>query len=451
MAATILDTFNSQIEQVAETVATYWQFDTQLAGKIGAPVRAKATRYLYRIPIQLYPGGIQMKYIANRGDMGSGSSMKLTHLTAGFLDSLLNFEITKEQIDLSKTSEQSRVDIFSKQMADMTQVANAHDNIDLHGDGTGKLTNASSAKPSTTTLTFNGTADYLGVNRLFDGRAVDVWDTAGTTLRAGGPHIITAIDWDNKIVTFDSAVTGLTSGDLLSVYNVDVYGPAAPTSFSSTWPGGGTTNAPGLTGDSWRHGLEYCNDATPSNYYLGRLKSTIPQLSPIKVDASSNPLTFSHGELGKNLMIQKRGQEILDGLMVVMHNNQQHRLKDTNTTISRIALQTTGNKIVDILPSDKYTENFTFADLPACCSRNHRRNRVDAFNPKLWGRVEGHPSQVYEVGGQRLFPLRDSTTVNLKAGVEWKLAQKFDWVNEDPGASFYITGLTVTPGYGQAT
>ncbi len=446
MAADILDTISSHLEQVAPRIAQYWQFDDSLASKIAAPTRAKATRYLYRIPVERYPGGTLMKYSANRGDMGSGTGMKLTHLTAGFIDSILNCEVTQEQIDLSESSEQARISVMSKQMADAMKVLNAHDNIDLHGDGTGKLTDSSSAKPSTTTLTFDGATDYLNCNRLFDGRAVDVWDSTGATKRSGGPYIITAIDWDGNIVTFDSAVTGLASGDLLSVYNVDTYGPSSLTSFSSTWPGGALVTAAGLTGDGWRHGLEYCNDATTTNYYLGRLKSSIPQLLPIEVDASSNPLTFSHGELAKNLSIQRRGESILNGMSVVMHMNQLHRLKDTNTTISRIAIQG-AHKLVDHMPNDGYKGDFTFADLPACLSRIHRKNRVDSFTPRLWGRVQGHPAKFHEVNGIKIFPKISSTTGNMLAAQEFRLKQKFDWVNEDPGAAFFISSCQVDSAY----
>ena len=133
-------------------------------------------------------------------------------------------------------------------------------------------------------------------------------------------------------------------------------------------------------------------------------------------------------------------------MSVVMHMNQLHRLKDTNTTISRIAIQG-AHKLVDHMPNDGYKGDFTFADLPACLSRIHRKNRVDSFTPRLWGRVQGHPAKFHEVNGIKIFPKISSTTGNMLAAQEFRLKQKFDWVNEDPGAAFFISSCQVDSAY----
>ncbi len=448
MGASVIDTVSAQLEQVATDIPEYYDFDLNLAGTLKPAKWAEVTRYLYRIPYIQYPGGSRQKYISNRGDMGSGSGMKMSKLTAGFIDSLISFEMSLEQIQLSQSSAQSRINVMAKTTAEAMNVLNAHDNIDLHGDGTGKLTNASSSQPASTQLVFAGTTDNLGVNMLFDGMVVDVWDSVGTTLRANGPYKIETIDTATKTVTFSSAPTGLSSGDLLAVANVDEYGPAAPTSFSSTWPGGGTTDATGLTGDSWRHGLRYCNDATLTNYYLGKLKSGVPKLVPIRINAASAMLTFGHVELGKNLLIQKRSQEALNGLIGVTHSCQIQQLKDIGITISTW-MRGAADKMIDVMPKGKYTEIYNVADLPLIVSKVQPRDRVDYFNPKNWGRVESEPAKFYKnpEGGSIFFPLRSSTTANLVAGWEFKIIQKFDWACNDPGASFFIDTLGVITGY----
>lgn len=441
MAATITDTISSHLEQVAEDLAVYWQYDGQLTGKIGPSKRAEATRYLYRIPVELYMSGTFGKYIADGGDMLAGSGRRETHLTAGFFDSLIAFEITKEQIDLSRTSTQARVNTLSRTLAQAMVVLGGYDNIHLHGDGTGLLTAAASSSPGGTQLVFAAATDGLGVNQVFEGMWVDVWDSTGATKRAGGPYRITAIDWGTKTVTFGASVTGIAGTDRLAVYNADIYGPSTLVSFSSTWPGGGLSNGPGLTGDSFRHGIRYVNDATGANYYLGRQKSSITQLLPSVHNAASASLTYFMGERVKNDIIQRRGPEVLDGMIGVMHMRQKEVLQDLGTNIVRLMGGPQGVKLSDLQPSSKYADTFYYADIPCFISRIQDRARVDFFNPKLWGRVEGHPSQFYDVDGTRLFPLRVASNSHLAAGLEFKVVQKFDWVCHDPGASGYIHSL----------
>lgn len=445
--SSITETFNAQLEQVAPALARYWSYDDQLVNSIPMSKVATATRYLYRIPIERSPGGVMMKYIADNGDMGSGSGPKYSHLTAGYIDSLLNFELTNEQIHLSESSEQARADVFTDTLDRAFEVMNAHDNLYLHGDGSGRLTNAA-ASGTSTTLTFDAATDHLGTNQVLQGMAVDAWNDTGATKRAGGPYYIEAFDELTKTVTFNTAPTALGTTDLLAVYNVDAYGPSTLASFSSTWPGGGAAsiNANGLTGDSWMHGFRYVNDATSSNYYLGRLKSTMPELMPKYVNGGGVELTWPMGELLKNRIIQRRGQSALDGLKFIVHMAQLSVIKEA-IQATYIVNADSGGKMVDLNPNTDYGETVMFAGISTMQSRCQDMSRVDGFNPKSWGRVEGFPARFHEINGNRLFHKRSSSTANLKAGLEFKVERKFDWVCDDPGSSGYIYNLKRPTGY----
>ena len=450
MSATITDTLQSHLEQVATTIPEYYDFDETLAKQIRPAKWAEATRYLYRIPVVQYLGGTYQKFIADGGDMGSGTGPKMNKLTAGFFDTLLSFQITKEQIDLSATDTQSRINVMSYTLAKAMTVLNAMDNITLFGDGTGKLTNAASTGTSTT-LTFASATDYLGVNQLFEGMMVDVWDSTFATKRAGGPYKISAINTKSKQVTFSTAPTAMATTDGISIAGLDIYGPSALTSFSSTWPGGGLTAASGLTGDSFRHGLKYVNDATGTNYYLGVLKSGFPKLMPANYSASAT-ITFGAVELAKNLLIQARGDAALDGMELIMHMCNQAQLKEIGTTIStwmRGPGETGGQapKMLDVQPAGKYSDTFYVADIPARVSKCCDKSRIDAYSKSHWGRVEAFPTRFYKVGDQMLFPLRSSSTGNLLAGLEFKIEQKMDWCVDDPGMGFYIDSVTPPSGY----
>lgn len=446
MAATIADSYNIQLEQVSDVLARYYDHSTSLASRLKPSKTVAASRYLYRQPFMRWVGGTFQKYSANRGDMGSGTGPNFSSLTAGYFDSNFSFEITKEQKDYGKSNGSAMADVMTEILTNAFKQLEVYDNTLLFNDGTGKLTNSSSASPASTQLTFASSTDYLGVNRLWLGMAVDVWDSTGATLRADGPYIISNIDWNSKVVTFSSAVTGITSGDLLAIANVDAYGPSTLTTFSSTWPGGGTSNAAGLTGDSFRHGLGYVNDATGANYYLGKLKSSYSELMPVQVAASSAALTFSTIELAKNLAIQKRDESIMDGLMCVVHMAQRAQLQDTVTAVSIFQRNSTSANMIDLQP--KADNEFQAAGTSFIVDKRQDKSRVDSFNAKNWFRVEGHPAEWFDYGdGQKIKAVTSSSTGNALAAYEMKIVQKMDTGCMDPGAGFYISGLAVPSSY----
>lgn len=447
MSASIIDTVSSNLEQVSPTAARYYDQSTSLAKVLKPSAKVSASRYLYRYPVIKYIGGSQVKYVANGGDMGRGTSLVMSALEFGFFDSSFNIEVTKEQMDYMQSNGSAMLDVLSEMLSNAFTEIDILDEIYLFGDGTGKLSNASSAITSTT-MTFAGSTDTLGVNRLRPGMYVDVWDTTGATKRANGPFTITDIDYGNKVVTLSAAPTSLTATDLLAIAGADAYGPSTLTSFSSTWPGGGLSNADGLTGDSWRHGLGYVNDATTSNYYAGKLKSAFGQLLPTYVNGQASQLTFDHGELMKNLIIQRRDENVINDMMVVMHQCQVQQLKSAVTAVS--VFQRTGGPadMIDLTPTGGIKSQFMFADIPAIHSKRQDRARVDGFVPGNWFRVEGHPTEFFKFdGGNQTIRARVNSSGNTTATYEIKVVQKMDTGCFDPGAGGYIGNLAVSSSY----
>jgi len=452
MSASITDSLSTHLEQVADMVADYFEYDDSLASQLKPSKTVQATRYLYRVPYKRSSGGYMKKVSMDRGALGSGTGPVFSHFTAGFINTVCNFEVTQEQMDLSGDGA-ARVDVLNDILENAMRVASRHDNIHLFNDGTGKLTSASNSISGTTILVFDAATDTLGVNQLFVGMGVDVWDSTGATKRAGGPFTITNIDAASKTVTLSSAVTSLTAGDLLAVPDADAYGPSTLTSFSSTWPGGALTTAAGLTGDSFRHGLRYVNDSTSSNYYLGRLKSAYTDLMANRVNAEGANITFSHGELAKNRLLtsSRGGPKSLSGLRAVMHVGQAHALKDAGMAITRDIAQVGGQSFKDLMPTGEYGDVFSFAGVPAFASKIQDFKRVDYFNPSTWGRVEAHPTQFYKNpgNGSYIWPVLGSggSAGQYLAAFEMRVKQCGDWVCEDPGAAVYIDNLAKPSGY----
>lgn len=446
MSSTITDTLRTHLEQVSNRVQEYHAYDQSLAGRFKPTTVAEVTRYLYRIIVENYIGGQLIKYSADRGSMGTGTGPSYTYLTAGFLDSSLNFEVTKEQMDTMMKDSQARVKILARIMAQAMTVMIAHDNSFLFGDGTGVLTNDSSlyAAGPPVQYTFAAATDSLGVNRLFEGMSVDIWSSDLGTKRntTGGPRKILQIDRSNKIVTLDVAPNNSpATGDQITVANVEAYGPSTPTGFSSTWPGGALTTAAGLTGDSWLHGLGYANDATTSNYYLGQIKSGLPKLIPPRVNASSATIGYDMIETMKNLGIEIWGDDYVKGLMGVCHMKQQQKLKEFGTTVVRDMATPSGVKLKDLQPAAGYADTFYISEVPHFCSRSQDRARIDYYHEEDWGRVESEAPHFYKLpDGGIFFELRNSSGEVL-AGFEFRIVRKFDWVCHKPGRGGVVDTL----------
>lgn len=438
--STIANSYSIGLEQVAPVVADYTKFDDSLAKMLEPSKTVKIGRYLYRVPFKQYRGGAAGKHIGNSGTFSTGTGPVFSHFTAGYIYSHVAHKISQEQIDTSQSSEVARVNVLTELLGDVTKVLNQHDNVWLFNDGTGVLTNGSDTKPSSTTLTFNGATDGIKTNRLFMGMQVDVWDSGLTSKRANGPFIITAIDESTKTVTFSAAPTTLTAGDIITVVGLDSYGPAGPTTGSSTWPGGGTSSADGLTGDSWMHGLEYVNNITKS-YFLGKATASYPQLVPQYENASaSSALTYEHGESLKNKLIQSR-PDVVGKLMFVMHQDRRLDLQIAGISLKRDMVGP-NPKLQDLMPGNEYGEVFPFCGQPAFVSSCADRKRVDGFVKGNWTRTEAKPAGFHKNpgNGQYFFESRNGEGAITNS---WNLytTQAKDWVCEDPGAGGFIYGL----------
>lgn len=450
MAATLLDTTAAQIEKVRPKLENYFEQSDQIAALIKPSEEAEVvSNYLYRIPFKLYNGGNYGKFSADGGVLGEGTSLKLNNLIAGYVYSRHAVRLTTEQIDTSKSKEQSTINVLADALANAMREVQVNDDISFHNDGTGLLTNSGSATNGTTTITFAAATDRLGVNRLREGMTVDVWDVNGTTKRAGagsGPIVIIRIDWSGKVVTFNQTVTAIASDDKLAFTGLDSYGPAGLTSFSSTWPQRG--QAGGLGGDSFRHGLYYANDITSANYFLQVQKSVVPQLLPSRVNASA-ALSFSHGLQIKDKIVQRRDADVLNGLIGIFHMAQ--RAQMFNIGISILNKFVTGEsfgKSLDVMPSNhNYGDTFEFDGVTCHLSKRQFTNRVDFINPSKWGRAKLHDTKYWgDEVGQTVFPVRDGNGV-LKAAIEFFLVQAYDFICFDPGAQGYIDNLDVPTGY----
>lgn len=448
--ATVIDTVAAQQEKVRKVLVELYNEKSNsvadLIEKAGAE-KVDVSRYLYRAPLDLYGGGNFHKVNKDGGSLGVGTGMKLSYLTGAFISTARSYRITDEQRDTAADSTQSVVNVFQRTMAKAIPAAKIDDNITLHTDGTGVLTSGCSATNGTTTMTFAGATDYIGINRLIEGMCVDAWDTTLATKRAPtsgtAPTTIVSIDYNNLIVTLSQSIASLTAADVLAFPDLDVYGPTTLVSFSSTWPAGGLTNGPGITGDSFRHGMYYANDNSTSHYYAGRLKSTIPQLLPAYVDGTGSTITFDMVLKGLDQILQKLGEDQIRGLKGIFHMKQRRALFAIGVNISNWNRGQTSDKMPDLMPSNlQYSATFDVCGVPCLISQRQMTNRVDFIVPSDWGRVQTKDIGFKEVSGKTVFEVRASDgTINTE--VEFHVMTEFDYFSPNPGRGLYLDNLTV--------
>lgn len=437
--STIANSYSTGLEAVGELVANYHNFDDSFQKMFEPTKKHPVSRELYRKIFKRYPGGAAGKHIANGGTMSVGTGPVFDHFTAGFIYTHYAFGISQEQIDLSRLPEQARVNVFKELVDDVTKVLTNHANSLLFNDGTGVLTGGASSIPSATTAIFAGATDGVRTNRVFPGMQVDVWDSALTSKRANGPFKITAVDYTTNTVTFSAAPTTLSVGDRITFTHLAVYGPSGPTTGSSTWPGGATSSADGLTGDSFMHGLEYVNNITKS-YYLGKATASYPELVPSYEDGSALAgLTYEIGESLKNKIIQTRPDEV-GKLMGVMHPKRRLDLQRTGMSIVR-DMAGSNPTLKDLMPRSEYGEVFNYCGLPCLASSRADTTRVDFFIKGNWSRIEAAPTGFLKNPGNQSY-IFENRSNDLVANA-WSLfvVQGMDYLCEDPNASGFIYGL----------
>jgi hypothetical protein len=440
----VVNFVSAQIEKVAEKYPIYVATKlSPLAKKLGKADKVEISRRLYRIPVLQYYGGALSKVNLDGGAWPAGTTPKFTHLSAGYIASLRAYKITQESMNTTSGGK-AVADAFKVSFKRSLEDARFDFDISLYGDGTGVLTGGASAG-SGASFTFASSTDFIGLNRLREGMTVDVWDSALTTNRTSSGSVqITAIDWVNKIVTVSASVSGAAPGDYFTVAGLAAYGPAGPTSFSATWPGDGLTNAAGLTGDSWRHGIRYANDATTSRYYLGVQKSALPQLLPSVVTASAQ-VTEAHIQLVKDGIVQKRDEEALNGLEGFCHMAQMQQIRQL---VVPIRDWRAGGSMPDIQPNSSYTDTVTVSGITFNQSKMCDKDRIDFVNPKLWFRAESMPEGFAKdpMSNSYIHPMYDGSG-NKLFSYQWGVVSSFDIGTYDPGVGGAVVAATVPTGY----
>lgn len=475
------DGYAAMIEVVAPEVPRIFEQTDRLSKLIGKGKAIQVSDRFARCPLLKYIGGTFQGFNPDGGVIGTGSGLSTTSFQVGYYYSAYGVALSFKAKDTTSAPGQSRVDIFNTQMTEAMQEIAVWEDIQLNTDGTGILTNASSAVASPgggDTLTFANSSDTLGVNLLREGMAVNVaaqgtgnyaqgtigevplgpgapyLDSTGAVranaTKAGYPAIITNIDYDARKVTLDSVITTLTTGDRLQIAGLLI----TPTlTGQATYPGNPQFSAPPTTsGDSWRHGIPYANTIDPSLYYGGLLRSSVSQINPTVYNLSGAPMTANHVLIVRDRTIQRRDSTVLQGLFGICHMAQRAQAMNIGISVSEWQRHAGANEpLLDLMPKNiGYEDSFVVGGMVHYISKRQPRDRVDYWNPKLWGRAQLFDLRPMNWGGQTVFPVW-STTGQLTAALQMFWEQAYDWYCQDPGAQMVLYNAGVPQGYTPGT
>lgn len=459
LATVSADLLSAYVEMVRPQVPDIYQNARQLARRIGGMKSVqKINDKLYRVPLRKYRGGVSAVYNPAGGALPAGSGQMVTHLTGGYIPLAHAITITREAEDKSTESVGPNgggsVLSIAQQFAEVMDTIAQFEDVTLFQPGDGVLTSGLGASGTATaggetTYTFANAADFVGVKRLHEGLAVNVYDNGKTTnrqngTRAGFPSVIDRIDWTLKTVTLSNTITGAANGDILVVAGISPVGAAAspaPAYGQAGWP---------LAGDTFRHGIPYWNETNTALYVLGRLRSTLPQLNPASWNVAGSWSPF-HTLYVIDQIRQRRGEETVGGLVGICHMAQRAQTKAVGMAVTEI-MTSPGltQKSTDLMPSDVgIDDDFMFGTMKHLVTVRQPADRVDYVNFGNWEKASVYPIRPYPGGdkGPGVFTDRDPTTGRPLASATSYWDDCWDFVCVDPGAQAVLTGLTPYPQY----
>ncbi len=464
--------YSAMIEKVLEEVPKLYESTDRLSKLIGKGKFVQVSDRFARAPLLKYMGGTFQAFNADNGVLGSGSGMNTINFQIGYYYTNYAVTVSRRAKDTTDSAEQSRVQVFSMQQAEALQEMAVYEDITLHGDGTGLLTNASSATSGGNTLTFAGATDTLGVNLLRPGMAVNVCAvgtgtigsvpgggvSGGGSVDVGGvvranatnpgfPAIITDIDYDARKVYLDATITGITTGDRLQVVGL-LLTPAQ--TGKAGYPNRDFTS---VTTDSFRHGIPYMNQVDSTLYYGGLNRATNPQINPVVYNMQGNPWTANHTLIVRDRMTERRDPSVLQGLMGFCHMAQRAQAMNIGISVSEWQRNSASNEpLLDLMPKNiGYEESFVVGGIVHYLTKRQPRDRIDYCNPRLMGRAGLFDGpRPMEWGGQYIWPTWSSTG-QMQAGYQMFWEQNFDYFSNDPGVGMVLYNGGIPQGYTPGT
>ena len=381
----------------------------------------------FRAPLLQYNGGDWGYISLDEGDMGSGSSMKLTFFTGSILTRRLAVELSQLQMDATASNEQAVANVFREQMKRTIREAQVYYDTECHTKGDGVLaTGSGSGAPANTNPTYNLEPNF-GAQRLRLNQPVDVYSNDLTTKKATGLRV-TTMDAVNKTCSLTGTVGGA------GAVNTDVLAISGLT--------------PTLSTGSSAFGIYTFNSSATSGFTLNVNRATVTEIVTPIVAAGTQPLSPNFGLLLKDQIIQRRDKEQMSNYRGISHMSQRAAWYQVGIGISEWQ-RSSKDKMIDVMPSETdYDTTFEYTGVTHLISKKADRSRIDWIRPSNWLRILLFEPKWHESPeGKRFFEVRSQSTGNVVSGwLEYFIVGE-QLLCVDPGNSGFISSLQLPSGY----
>ena len=409
------DTVALQLEKVRERLPLLYEregtFYSMLTRR--GDVEQVSSRNM-RVPLQMKPGGKAGQTSFDGGALGRGSGTRYEVAQLAPLDFKFACELTKRIEYSTNSREKAIANAVTRETANcMAQFRNFLDRY-LQTAGDAVLANITVEADPILTL---GTPNLA--NLMYDNQTVQVFNAALTVDR--GSLEIQSIDYENAQITIDALPAGTIATDLIVVDGVAAPAPV------------------GIFGVPFHQ-----NDAATGTW-LNLDRATFPEIRTPSVDALSAALTTGVIRLALNKIRKALGGEILmrNRLYACMNVEQEDAYEALAITISEIIKTPTANQGVDLFFNGKKT----MSGIPIHANVHWNPERIDFIALAHWGRAVSKDIDLYEVGGQTVYPLYNSVDGGLDAAMIFYIVTSFQVWTDSPRVGTFIENLAKPVGY----
>jgi hypothetical protein len=412
----------SQIEHVRDTLEELVLLQGVLRKRINKATDITAiSNRPARIPFNVLTGGIFRTgtNLFDGGDMGRGSAPTQTFGTlsaVSFLQASEYTALSEYATDSTEKAIENYVTLTNRQATET--YAGYMDSLICQSDGSNTLDTVVST--TTNGLVVNN-ADIFQDNQL-----VDVWSALGGTLR--GTAQILSIDIANNTIWLTSAIpAGTIAGDLLLV-----------------------TGSAGVA-NSGLFGIPYYHVAGNAGNYMGIPRASFPgkfstpNVNPGTSASNTGALTPASVRAMQAQIDLAMGIDASDD-EVVAHMNVDMAAAWENNALpvqSIIYNEMQGDSSADML---KKRQTTTIAGREILRNIRARVGRIDFLNFKHWFRLETKALDMYEVGGQTLFPTYGASG-GLNSTMIFYLCSMEQYGLGQPRREAFMSNITIPKSY----
>lgn len=371
-----------------------------------------------RLDLKIRPGGKAGVYNPDGGNLGRGSGTTRVEALVSPIFFKFACEVNK-LVEYATNSAEKAVENVAKDefKNGIAQFRSFLEKL-LQGAGDGVMATIASGAPLT------GASAVWTVDKpyaFYFNQDVQVYLANLSSSR--GTATITQIDVDAGTITVDVGPAGTIATDVLLPAGLSGANPVS------------------------LYGLKYHHSNASTGTWLNLNRATYPEIRTPRVNAGNSSLVTGHVRLALNKIRKALGVDAMEGQKAVAYMNveQEHAWEQLGITISEIIREGSQD-----MPDLLFNKKGSMGGVPMLTSINADPLRIDFIVLKNWIRAVIKDIDLYEEGGETVFPVTATSGADAGGLVAAKL---FYWdygvqiANQNPRMGSFIDALTKPTGY----